>query len=209
VNPDEWAFSHTDPDDGDSILALGPLMEESGFADVIEAVRTLRDRGRVTRLTIVGEGEDGELCARILRAGVGNQVTVIPTLSQPELAMLMRAHTVLVLPSLADYRYRDDLANVALAATSVGLLVLCPELPGIRELIDDGLTGRVMSPNDPSWLAGALDTLFSSRQLRDRMVHRARRKVERQFAASQNVPNLARLFLEYGTRTRRSAQTGA
>jgi glycosyltransferase involved in cell wall biosynthesis len=78
---------------------------------------------------------------------------------------------------------------------AVGLVVLSTDVPGIREFIDDGMSGRVISPHDPLWLAGALETLFDSPELRGRMAARARSRVARMFAASRNVSQLGRLFV--------------
>jgi glycosyltransferase involved in cell wall biosynthesis len=102
----------------------------------------------------------------------------------------------MVLPWVAEDRDRDGLANLVLEAMAAGLLVLCTDLPGVRELIDDGLSGRVLSPHDPAWLAGALETLFENPDLRERMARRARNKVEQHFAASRNVSHLVRLFAQ-------------
>jgi glycosyltransferase involved in cell wall biosynthesis len=77
---------------------------------------------------------------------------------------------------------------------AVGLVVLTTDVPGIHELVDDGLSGRVINPRDPLWLAGALETLFDSRELRGRMATRARSKVVRLFSAPRNASQLARLF---------------
>jgi glycosyltransferase involved in cell wall biosynthesis len=62
-------------------------------------------------------------------------------------------------------------------------------------LIDDGMSGRVISPGDPLWLAGALETLFDSPELRGRMAARARSRISRMFSASRNVSQLGRLFV--------------
>jgi glycosyltransferase involved in cell wall biosynthesis len=109
--------------------------------------------------------------------------------------MLMQAHTALVLPWVADDCDREELANVVLEAMAVGLVVLSTDVPGVRELIDDGMSGRVISPRDPLWLAGALETLFDSPELRGRMAARARSRVARMFSANRNVSQLGRLFV--------------
>src|SRR5262249_60592376 len=57
LNPEDYRFSGPEYHDSDSILAVGPLIEKSGFSDLIESVGILRDRRRVARLTIFGEGE--------------------------------------------------------------------------------------------------------------------------------------------------------
>ena len=195
VNTDEYRFSEAECHDSDSVLAVGPLAEKSGFTDLIEAFGILGDRGRVARLTIIGEGAFGEtLRTQIDRCRLAARVQIMGGLSRSELAMVMRTHTAMVLPWVADGRDRDVLSNVVLEAMAVGLVVLSTEVPGIRELIDDGLSGRVISPRDPLWLAGALETLFDSPELRSRMASRARSKVMRLFSAPRNVSQLARLF---------------
>jgi glycosyltransferase involved in cell wall biosynthesis len=195
VDPEECWFSEAESHDSDSVLAVGPLVEKSGFTDLIEAIRILRDRGRVARLTILGEGGfEDTLRARIDRCRLAGSVQLIGSVSRRELAMLMRTHTVMVLPWAADDGDRDVLANLVLEAMAGGLLVMSTDVPSIRELIDDGLSGRVLSPCDPLGLAGALETLFDSPELRERMTWRARTKVERMFTARQHASHLASLF---------------
>ena len=197
VNPEECRFFDSKNRDSYSILTVGPLVEKSGFTDLIEAVRILRDRGRVVRVTIVGEGELEEtLRARIDRCGLASSVELAGSVSHRELATLMRTHTVMVLPWAPDDGDREILANLVLEAMATGLLVLSTDGPSIRELIDDGLSGRVISPHDPIGLAGALETFFESPQLRNSMTWNARTNVERMFTAQRNVSQLASLFGE-------------
>jgi glycosyltransferase involved in cell wall biosynthesis len=197
LNPKERPFASAEYHDSDSVLAVGPLVEKSGFTDLIESIAMLRDRGRLARLTIVGEGEfDATLREHIDRYRVGRQVRLIGSVSRSELTTLMRVHAALALPWASEDCDRALLANLVLEAMAVGLPVLSTELPGIRELIDDGMSGRVISARDPLWLAGVLETLFDSPVLREHMARRARSIVEWRFAASRNVSHLARLFSE-------------
>jgi glycosyltransferase involved in cell wall biosynthesis len=74
IDLDECRFSAAECHDSDSVLAVGPLVEKSGFTDLIDAIAMLRDRGHAARLTIVGEGEfEEELRAQIERCGLGDR----------------------------------------------------------------------------------------------------------------------------------------
>src|SRR5262249_24014956 len=93
LNSEDYRFSGPEYHDSDSILAVGPLVEKSGFSDLIEAVGLLRDRGRVARLTIFGEGELEEaLREQINRCQLAGRVQLLCDLSRNQLSMLMRAH---------------------------------------------------------------------------------------------------------------------
>ena len=198
VDPEECRFSETDTHESDSILTVGPLVEKSGFTDLIEAMRIMRDHGNVARLTILGEGDrefEETLRARIDRAQLTGSVQFIANASRRELAMLMRMHSVLALPWTADDGDRDVLSNLVLEAMAGGLPVLSTDVPSIRELIDDGLTGRIISARDPVGLAGALETFFGSPRLCKSFASNARTTVEVAFAAGRNVSHLASLFV--------------
>ena len=178
-----------------AILTVGPLVEQSGFVDLIEAMRILRGRGLAAQATIVGEGEfEAPLRACIDRHGLTGHVDIIATVSRCELAALIQTHTVMVLPWTADHRDRDVLSNLVLDGMAAGLPVLSTDGPSIREFIDDGLNGRVFEAGDPVGLAGALETFLGSARLRERIASNARTTVERVFAARENVAHLANLF---------------
>jgi len=196
IDPKEYRFSEPECHDSNSVLATGPLVPASGFGDLIDAMAILRARGRVVRLTIVGEGElEDTLRAKIDHEAL-DHVQLLSGASRGQLAMLMRMHTAVVVPWVGDAGDHDSLAHVVLEAMAVGAVVLSTDRPGLRELIDDGLTGRVISPSDPVGLAGALETLFEYRDLRERMASRARAKVEKRFTAARNVSHLAGLFMD-------------
>jgi colanic acid/amylovoran biosynthesis glycosyltransferase len=194
LNPDDFHFTAPEYQDSVSVLAVAPLPGKSGLTDLIDAIATLRDRSHVTRLTIVGVGgfEDA-VRARIDQRGL-SRVRVISDVSSRQLEMLMRGHSTLALPWVDGGRSRESLIHIALQAMALGLPVVSADFPGVREIIDDGISGRVIPVGDREWLAGALDTLFASSELRKRMARRARSAVEQRFSSSRTAGQLIQLF---------------
>jgi glycosyltransferase involved in cell wall biosynthesis len=95
---------------------------------------------------------------------------------------------------------------VLLEAMAMGLPVVSTSVDGISEVIDDGWTGRLISPREPHWLAGSLETMLDNASLRVHIATHARQKVERCFDLTRNVSDLARLLSSAGTETRRCAR---
>ena len=63
----------------------------------------------------------------------------------------------------------DPLPNVILEAMAEGRAVLGSRLGGIPEMIDDGVTGRLVDPADSAALAGAMEWILADRERCDRL----------------------------------------
>jgi colanic acid/amylovoran biosynthesis glycosyltransferase len=167
-------------------------------ADLIEAIAILRNRrSEGIRATIVGEGElEQDVRAQIAALGLGDCVTLLGSDHDgAELLPLMRSHAVMALPyTVLPGGGRDGVPSVLLEAMAVGLPVVSTGVVGISEVLEDGWTGRLVSPHDPKWLAGAVETLLDNVRLRVRIAKDARARVECYFGLSRNVSRLARLF---------------
>jgi glycosyltransferase involved in cell wall biosynthesis len=87
-------------------------------------------------------------------------------------AELMSAFDVFVLASV---RRSEGLPTVLLEAMASGVPVVTTEVGGVREIVTDGVTGRVVPPEDPPALAEALLEMARNDDLRSSMKQHARR----------------------------------
>jgi len=183
------------------VLAAGPLVQASGFEDLIDAIAILRDRRPApVRLTLVGAGASVQkLKARIVSRRLDDRVALSGDDAEsglvPPLSTFMRSHTLMALP----YRRLPSscgggVPGVLLEAMAMGLPIVSTSVDGISEVIDDGWTGRLVAPREPQWLAGALETLLDNVRLRVHMARCAREEVERSFDQTRNASELARLL---------------
>jgi glycosyltransferase involved in cell wall biosynthesis len=67
---------------------------------------------------------------------------------------------------------------------AAGKPLVATDIPGCREAVVDGQTGFLVSPRDPLALAGALQQLIESSELRIRMGMAGRQRVLQYFADS-------------------------
>jgi glycosyltransferase involved in cell wall biosynthesis len=79
-------------------------------------------------------------------------------------------------------------------AQSQGLACLSTRLPGIGELIEDGITGILMPPGDPPALARALEALIGDPAQRMRLGLAGEARVRHAFDMRIGIAELAALF---------------
>jgi alpha-maltose-1-phosphate synthase len=130
-------------------LFVGVDFERKGGSVLLEAWPAVRDRVPDAELVIAGLPEDSSLN---LPAGV----SWIGWVDRTELANLYRSASVFVLPSIF-----DPCPNVLREAMGYGLPCVSTHCCAIPEIIDDGVTGRLVPPSDPAPLADALIELFT------------------------------------------------
>ena len=63
----------------------------------------------------------------------------------------------------------DPLPNAALEAAAAGCCVVAADHGGLPEIIEDGVTGRLVTPGDPAALAAVLDALREDEPARKRL----------------------------------------
>jgi glycosyltransferase involved in cell wall biosynthesis len=177
------------------ILSVGRLVEKKGTDVLLEALARL-PAGLHWRLALAGGGPLRRTLERRARSlGVAGRVDWRGMLAQRELLALYREADVFVLASrVARGGDRDGLPNVLMEAQSQGLACVATGLPGIAELIEDGVTGVLVAPQSPGALAQALEALIADPARRAALGAAGRARVNAQFALEPNIERLARKF---------------
>jgi hypothetical protein len=77
-----------------------------------------------------------------------------------------------------------------------GVPVVSTPISGIPELVESGVDGLLVPPNDPTALAEAIDKLLASQGLRESLARAARAKIESSFSLDASAERLLALFDE-------------
>ncbi len=104
------------------------------------------------RMVWIGRGSFGELSSVLSDLGAHrSHVHVLYPVPKPELYAMLRRADAAVLPSLA-----DNLPNTAIESLMLGVPVIGTRGASIDELVEQGVTGELVTPGDVDGLAGAL-----------------------------------------------------
>lgn len=142
------------------ILFVGRIAAEKGLETLIEAVALVREELPDVRLTIVGPSTGGtergsyerdcrELVARL---GLQAEVRFAGPVPNTELARHLAGAAVLAVPSV----WGEPCGVVALEGLASGTPVVASRVGGLPELIEEGVTGRLVEAGAPAAWARAL-----------------------------------------------------
>jgi len=136
------------------LLYVGRLIREKGLLDLFDALEQTSD----VRLVLAGsqlptdrDGVEDDLKARAAREPLDGRVTFAGMVEKDVLRDLVAEADFLVLPS-----YREGVPRSMIEGFATGTPGIATDVRGCRELVDDGVTGFLVPPREPSKLAEAL-----------------------------------------------------
>jgi glycosyltransferase involved in cell wall biosynthesis len=180
------------------LLCVARLVPKKGLDLQLRIYAALKAAGVPFEARIAGEGPlRGELEKLARELGVQNEVAILGHRPPAEIAAhLGWADVMLHTGVIAADGDRDGLPNVIPEAMAAGVMVFTSPAAATTEAVTDGVTGRVLPPQEPArWLA-ALVALREDDQLAERLRQGARSWVEENFDAHKNTARLAALFDE-------------
>lgn len=171
---DDRFFALQDENSSPIVLFIGWVSYRKGVHLLMEAAEQLMEVIPNLQIRIAGlESMDPDY-GPSLRAKHGElissgRVTFLGGISEHRLDEELRKCSLLCLPSLA-----DSVPMVIAEAMAAGKPVVASCIGGIPEMVQDGITGLLCQPNDPSHLSVCLNQLLSNQGLRSDMGAQAR-----------------------------------
>lgn len=175
------------------VVLSARMLWDKGIREFVEAAAIIKNREIPARFILVG-GVDTENPTSIPEAqleqwakeGVvewwGHQKDMADVLDQADIACL---------PS-----YREGLPKSLIEAAACGLPIVTTNVPGCREVVEDGIQGLLVPVRDADALADALARLVSDPALRARMGASARARAEAEFGKDAIIDQTLKLYRE-------------
>ena len=185
------------PPAGLTVLGVGRLVPKKGFDTFVEACAVLHLAGVPFTAVIAGEpGPHGDVVRGLVeRHDLGDVVRLVGPQSPAALLGLYRRATVMTLACrVTDDGDRDGIPNVLVEAMACGTPVVSTAVSGIPELVEDGVTGLLVPPDDPEALAAAWRRVADDPALASRLSAAGRRTVLDRFDGDRLAARLAEQF---------------
>ena len=197
---DPWAFDRPDPDAtaalrrelsggaaGPLVATVGRINPRKGLECFVEAAALVGRQHPEARFAVVGDAADASEASYLVRlrqlaqsAGLGERIVFAP--ARRNIAALMSALDLFVMTSV-----NEGFGRVLIEAMAARRPVVASEVGGIKEIVRDGVTGRLVPPSQPSAFASAISELLADPELSRSTGEAGRRRVETHFSdAAQN-----------------------
>ena len=174
-----------------SLVCVGRLGEQKGHALLLDAMRSVFDRGHRFSLVLAGDGElRAAVEARVRELGLQDHVRITGWIGSEEVRRELLAARALVLPSFA-----EGLPVVIMEAMALRRPVVTTYVAGIPELVQHGRTGWLVPAGDEEALADAIVAcLGATDETLATMGANGRERVLERHDADREAGKLAALF---------------
>ena len=178
VNLDAFPFCPETP--GPIVVTLvSRILRDKGVLEFIEAASHLRLSAPDVVFQIVGETDPGNPSA--IQQSEIDSWKPLPNVKllgrRNDIASILKGSHVVCLPS-----YREGLPKALLEALSSGRPIVTTDVPGCREVCNDGVNGLLVPARDSIALSKAIEKLALDAEMRQAMGRAGRLRAETEFS---------------------------
>jgi len=172
------------------VLCVGRLVSAKGQRILIEAVDRLKRGGHRLELQLVGDGVDrSDLERLVVVRGLTDVVRFVGAVNQDEIRAYYQRADIFALASFA-----EGIPVVLMEAMAMEIPCVATRITGIPELIEDGVSGLLVSPSDVEGMAAAMLRLMESAELRESLGKAGRQRVQQNYELATSADRLADVF---------------
>ncbi len=177
------------------ILSVGRLEKQKNYPHLLRAVHLLADHKLDFAALIVGEGSQKvNLQQMINNLSLHKYVRLLG--ARDDVIDLMNAADCFVMSSLW-----EGLPMALLEAMMVGLPVVSTAVGAVPEVIQDGVSGRLVPPKDPEALAEALGQVLSDPAMAASWGQQAQRRARTHYSAVVMAAKYQQVYKDLATAT--------
>jgi glycosyltransferase involved in cell wall biosynthesis len=191
--PDRAGLDQHDPV---VILSVGRLVEKKGYDVLLRALALLRPN-LAWRFIHIGGGDEeaARLKSLAVSLGIDHRTVWRGAQAQQEILQHYRQADLFALACrVGKDGDRDGLPNVLVEACSQRLACVSTNISGVTELLEDGINGLVVEPEDPEVFSRAMLKLITNPAYRKQLGEVAEKTVRERFDYRSGIKQILSLF---------------
>ena len=175
------------------ILFAAELHEHKGGIQLLSAWAKIFKKFPEVALTIAGDGVAREFLEQYARSsGMAEQVKFVGWLSQAELQSILNEDCIFVMPSMLE----EAFGLIAAEAAMAGAAIIVNRVGALPEIVEDGVSGLLVTPGDTQTLAMKLEQLLVDSELRMDLGNAAMRRARALFTIEESLAAYENLYTE-------------
>jgi glycosyltransferase involved in cell wall biosynthesis len=173
------------------LLFAADLNEHKGAVILLNAWSKICKKYPDVTLFIAGEGAAKEFIEQYAKtSGIGQQVAFTGWLSQNELHEYLSADCIFVMPSMLG----EAFGLVAAEASMAGAAVIVSRIGALPEIVEDRVSGLVVTPGDTNSLVQAIEELINDEELRRKFGIAAKKRAQTLFSMEKSVDEYEKTY---------------
>ncbi len=173
------------------LVFIGRLHWKKGIDSLFRVIELLEKEGLDFSFDIIGQGPEMEKCRFMVKLlGVENKVALHGELAQEKIINLLDDSDVLLAPSI-----QEGCSNVVLEAQARGLYCVVTESEGMKEIIENGVTGKICARfSDMDLLQAIKDYQKVEYNERLRIAQYSANRIRRNFSREKQIKEWSNYF---------------
>ncbi len=174
------------------VLFPARMLWHKGVQEFVDAARVVKEKGYDARFVMVGDTDADNpagVSAEQLKKWEDEGVTEWWGY-QDSMADVFAQSRIVCLPS----KYREGVPKVLIEAASCGRPIVTTDMPGCREIVQDGENGMLVPPADGQAVADAVIQLLEDAELRAKMGDQGRSLVQKEFSVERVVEKTVEVY---------------
>jgi glycosyltransferase involved in cell wall biosynthesis len=147
-----------------SLLFVGSWLDRKGVFYLADAFSLAARKNPGIKLTVAGCGAPAEQVREIFAPEVRERVSVVPFVKREDVLAVYGGHDIFVFPSLV-----EGMPLTLLEAMATGMPVVTTNTCGMADVVENDLNGLLVAAADAEKLAGGIERLCQSADLRRRL----------------------------------------
>jgi glycosyltransferase involved in cell wall biosynthesis len=176
------------------IGTIAEFTRNKGLTYLVEAASLLKKHGFAFRMSLIGDGEDlPKIKKQAVKEGLYNNPNSPAYIDfpgfVPDYARNLKAFEIFILTSV-----KEGLPYVLLEAGQAGLAVIASNVGGIRNIIEDEITGILIHPRNAEEIESALVKYLKHPNLRAKHGEALKNKVLKEFSLERMLAETEKLY---------------